>query len=133
MSDTWDCAPYQLFNDEVTFKPPNFANESRISLISKYKEIGFRVNKIMGRHYKAKNATAIITTANSDALACCEFTAPEIGTCVVGVGGLLELVPLPPPVVEFDAVDADTGPEFVTLKKFPATTLSANPAEVKMV
>ncbi|KAJ2967627.1 hypothetical protein NUW58_g10406 [Xylaria curta] len=59
----------------------------------------------------------------SDALASCEPAA--IGTEVCDGGGF-ELVSLPPPVVEFN-----TGPGFVTLKKLPATTLSANPADVK--
>lgn len=66
--------------------------------------------------------------ANSDVLARCETAAAVIGLCE---GGLPELVPLPRPVVEFDAVESATGPGFVTLKKFPATTLSASPADVR--
>ena len=71
-----------------------------------------------------KKATPASTIANSDALALCDAAAPTIGLCE---GELPVLVPLPP-VVPFEAAVASW---FVTLKKFPATTLSSRPADVK--
>lgn len=68
--------------------------------------------------------------AKSDTLTLCETAAAGTGRGT-GVGEVSGLVPLPPPDVEFDVGEPDRGPGFVTLKKFPATTLSASPADSK--
>lgn len=78
-------------------------------------------------YYRARNTTPTMTIAINDALARCEIAAAGMGLCVGGALPELE-VSFPPPVVEFEA---GAGPGFVTLKKFPATTLSANPAVVR--
>lgn len=75
--------------------------------------------------------TPAIATARTDAPTRCETAPAVMGLCDGVVEGVVVLLL---PVDELDGlVVLDAFPGFVTLKKFPARTLSSSPADVKAV